>query len=195
LTPALLRVPHASIPRNPLIADPLFLTRYIEKAGTGTLDMIALCKEVGLPPPDFRQDGGQFVQTLWRPPAAVTAPVIAQVDDGDTLLIQRSLQELADAIGLSAAQVTTEVTAQVAGEVTAPVRRILKLLSVRGELGNAEILSAFGLKSRRRVRETYLEPALRESLIEYTIPDKPTSSLQKYRLTEKGRAWLAGRKP
>jgi predicted HTH transcriptional regulator len=61
-----LRLPHASIPRNPLIADPLFLVRYIEKAGTGTLDMIARCREAGLPEPEFRQDGGQFVQTLRR---------------------------------------------------------------------------------------------------------------------------------
>ncbi|MBI3014841.1 MAG: hypothetical protein HYY65_07255, partial [Candidatus Tectomicrobia bacterium] len=40
LTPERLRVPHASIPRNPLIAEPLYLVRYIEKAGSGTLDMI-----------------------------------------------------------------------------------------------------------------------------------------------------------
>lgn len=66
LTPELLRSAHASIPRNPLLAEPLFLARYIEKAGTGTLDMIALCREAGLPEPEFRQDGGQFVQTLWR---------------------------------------------------------------------------------------------------------------------------------
>jgi hypothetical protein len=51
-----LRLPHASIPRNPLIADHLFLVRYIEKAGTGTLDMIARCREAGLPEPEFRQD-------------------------------------------------------------------------------------------------------------------------------------------
>jgi ATP-dependent DNA helicase RecG len=49
-----------------LIADPLYLAHYIEKAGTGTLDMIALCRDAGLPEPDFRQDGGQFVMTLWR---------------------------------------------------------------------------------------------------------------------------------
>ena len=66
LTPERLRRPHPSIPRNPLLAEPLFLTRYIEKAGTGTLDMIARCREAGLPEPEFRQDGGQFVMTLWR---------------------------------------------------------------------------------------------------------------------------------
>ena len=61
-----LRVPHASIPRNPLICEPMFLARYVEKAGSGILDMIALCRQAGLPEPEFRQDGGQFVQTLWR---------------------------------------------------------------------------------------------------------------------------------
>jgi predicted HTH transcriptional regulator len=66
LTPELLRVPHPSIPRNPLIADPFFLVRYIEKSGTGTLDMIARCVEAGLPEPEFEQRAGQWVVTLWR---------------------------------------------------------------------------------------------------------------------------------
>jgi predicted HTH transcriptional regulator len=66
LTPEKLRHPHASIPRNPLIAEPLFWVRYIEKLGTGTLDMIALCRDAGLPEPEFHQDGGQWVVTLWR---------------------------------------------------------------------------------------------------------------------------------
>ena len=66
LTVARLRRPHPSIPRNPLIAEPLFLARYIEKAGTGILDMIARLREAGLPEPEFRQDGGTFVQALWR---------------------------------------------------------------------------------------------------------------------------------
>jgi predicted HTH transcriptional regulator len=74
LTPELLRLPHASIPHNPLLCEPMFLAHYAEKAGTGILDMIARCREAGLPEPDFRQDGGQFVQTLrraWLTPAAI----------------------------------------------------------------------------------------------------------------------------
>jgi len=66
LTPERLREPHASIPRNPLIAEPLYLVRYIEKAGSGTLDMIERCSEASLPPPDFEERAGQFVTTLWR---------------------------------------------------------------------------------------------------------------------------------
>jgi len=66
LTPDSLKTEHPSIPHNPLIAHPLYLTHYIEKAGTGTLDMITYCKEAGLPEPGFEQRGSQFVVTLWR---------------------------------------------------------------------------------------------------------------------------------
>ena len=45
--------------------------------------------------------------------------------------------------------------------------------------------------SRTHLRERYLDPSLADGLVEPTIPNKPNSRLQKYRLTEKGRAWLA----
>ncbi len=66
LTPEQLRKRHPSIPRNPLLCEALFLAHYIEKAGTGTLDVIAGCRKAGLPEPDFQQNGDQFVITLWR---------------------------------------------------------------------------------------------------------------------------------
>ena len=44
-----LRHAHPSVPNNPLIAESLYLTRYIEKAGSGTVRMIELCREAGLP--------------------------------------------------------------------------------------------------------------------------------------------------
>jgi len=66
LTTEQLRQPHASLPRNPLLADPLFLAHYAERAGTGTLDMIARCREANLTEPTFEQRGDQFVITVWR---------------------------------------------------------------------------------------------------------------------------------
>ncbi|RJP77151.1 MAG: DUF4062 domain-containing protein [Desulfobacteraceae bacterium] len=66
LTPEMLREPHGPIPRNPLIAEPLFRVKYVEKAGTGTTDMISDCRQAGLPEPDFEQRGPHFVVTLWR---------------------------------------------------------------------------------------------------------------------------------
>jgi predicted transcriptional regulator len=49
---------------------------------------------------------------------------------------------------------------------------------------------ALDLQDRKSFRERYLKPALTDGLIEMTIPDKPNSRLQKYRLTDKGRHLL-----
>ena len=49
------------------------LVRYIERLGTGTLDMIEQCRQADLPEPEFRQDGGQWVCTLWLDPLTETA--------------------------------------------------------------------------------------------------------------------------
>lgn len=66
LTPERLREPHNSIARNARVCDVLFLTRYIEKYGTGTLMMIRDSLAHALPEPEFRQRGGEFVATLGR---------------------------------------------------------------------------------------------------------------------------------
>ena len=58
--------PHPSIPRNRLLCEPLYLARYIERAGTGTIDMIRVCKNAGLPEPEFINKGERFVIILWR---------------------------------------------------------------------------------------------------------------------------------
>jgi hypothetical protein len=51
--------------------------------------------------------------------------------------------------------------------------------------------AALGLSARKNFRILYINPALQEGLIERTIPEKPTSSLQKYRLTDRGRKLAA----
>ena len=49
---------------------------------------------------------------------------------------------------------------------------------------------ALGLKHENHCRKAYLIPALRAGLIEMTIPDKPRSSKQRYRLTSAGSKYL-----
>jgi ATP-dependent DNA helicase RecG len=43
-----LKQKHESIPKNPLIADQFFLIKFIEKWGTGTIEMVRRCVEWGL---------------------------------------------------------------------------------------------------------------------------------------------------
>ena len=50
------------------------------------------------------------------------------------------------------------------------------------------------LKGRANFESRYLKPSVEEDLVEMTIPDKPNSRMQKYRLTEKGRKLVAGMK-
>jgi len=50
--------------------------------------------------------------------------------------------------------------------------------------------AVLGLKGQANFRNRYLEPALKLDLIAMTIPDKPNSRLQKYRLTKKGVTYL-----
>jgi ATP-dependent DNA helicase RecG len=74
-------------------------------------------------------------------------------------------------------------------QVTPQVSRLLEVLI--GDMPRAEIMNALTLKDRMHFANDYLRPALEAELIQYTIPDKPNSRLQQYRLTEKGLAVLA----
>ena len=90
---------------------------------------------------------------------------------------------------LKAIATTPEVIGQVTPEVTPEVRYMLGLLE--GEMTRKEIMSALGLRDEKHFRQSYQQIASALGLIEMTVPDKPNSRLQKYRLTAKGRDWLA----
>ena len=82
----------------------------------------------------------------------------------------------------SALQVTGQATDQVSDQVSDQVRALLNVLG-DGELSAMELMNLLGLSHRHTFRQHYLNPALEAGLIERTIPDKPTSRLQKYRKT------------
>ena len=101
--------PHPSIPRNPLIAEPLFLAKYIEKAGSGTVDMFAQCASAGLRAPAFSLDAGGLKVTLPRAKAGTkSGPSRHQVGTKSALsrhqvmVLRKSLTEQPLAVLLAA---------------------------------------------------------------------------------------------
>lgn len=54
-------------------------------------------------------------------------------------------------------------------------------------MSREQLQQALNLKDRKSFRERYLSPALTAGLIEMTLPDKPSSSLQQYLLTKSGK--------
>ncbi|APS39815.1 Fic family protein [Salegentibacter sp. T436] len=57
---------------------------------------------------------------------------------------------------------------------------------INGEDSRSEMQYHLGLSDRENFRKNYLQPTLAEGLIEMTIPEKPQSSKQRYRLTSRG---------
>ena len=55
-----LKKEHSSYPRNPLIANVFYLSGYIERWGSGTKRIVDLCKEQGLPEPEYKEEQGGF---------------------------------------------------------------------------------------------------------------------------------------
>ena len=65
--------------------------------------------------------------------------------------------------------------------------QVQKLVSVLvGEMGRSELQELLSITNRDYFRINYLNPAISNGYIELTIPDKPNSQNQKYRLTKRG---------
>lgn len=167
LTVEKLREPHASLPCNPLLAEPLYLTKYIERMGTGTGDMIRRCREAGLPEPTFSIPGG-FVATVYRKPGAAF-----------------------ESVSKASGRLTPEMPGDQVGTKSGPSRDQEEVLRLCGEDQPITTLMAAAHRTNRtKFRDQVLKPLLDMGLLEMTIPDKPTSSRQKYRLTAKGRVLI-----
>ena len=91
-------------------------------------------------------------------------------------------------------QTLVYVTPQDTPQESPQVQQLISILgqskqSIKQELSREQLQSALNLSDRKSFRQRYLKPALEKELIEMTLPDKPNSSLQKYRLTNSGRKY------
>lgn len=66
LTIEMLKGEHYSKPRNKLIAMAFYYAGLIERWGTGTKRMVELCREQGLPEPEFKEFGDGFLVIFYK---------------------------------------------------------------------------------------------------------------------------------
>jgi ATP-dependent DNA helicase RecG len=111
-------------------------------------------------------------------------PQIDFIDDREGCLFTATVHRLEEV------QKQPPRTTQSPTQLTDPVDRLIQALG-GNELSSSELREALNLKHRHTFRQNYLHPALERGVIEHTIPEKPQSRHQKYRLTVSGRSLLA----
>jgi ATP-dependent DNA helicase RecG len=175
ITPESLTRNHQSVQRNPMIADVFHRTGLIEKWGRGTNRVVAMCQEAGIAPPEFEEITGAAVVTFRVRVGETAGPEVGSKVESRPESQPESQPESS--------------TSPVPVQFQSLEDRILVLLR-KGALPVSIVSKRLGQKRVSGQLKVVLKTLLSNSLIEFTIPDKPNSRLQKYRLTEKGRKVL-----
>ena len=145
------------------------MIRILGTQGHYTNRVIEICRKHGAPPPTFEERQGFLIVTF-------KAQMVAEGVSGTSR---------AGAVDQVSAQVTAQVTGQVTGQVTAQVAEFC-----RESKPAKTIMAELGLKHWKTFQTNYLAPLMAMGVLEWTIPDKPRSRLQRYRTTEAGLAML-----
>lgn len=151
--------------RNRRIGEFLKELDLTEGRGTGIPKIMKAIKKNGSPMPKFETD-----------------------DNRSYFLTVFPIHPKAKKWGGQGASLGLDATPQVNPQVTPQVDALLK--AAHKPLSREELQAVADIKDREHFRKEYLKPLLFDGLLEMTIPDKPNSRLQKYRLTEKGHRWL-----
>lgn len=161
---------HTSVPRNLLLAEPMYQAGYIERLGTGTSDMFSKAKEAGLADPVFSQED-TFNVTIFRKGFGNSEEVSLKHPSSTHQAPTKhppSAQEFAQEFFRSSVE----------------VRNLLKVLV--GEKSRKELQDALGLKDRGHFRANYIDPALENGYIRIKYPENPKHPKQRYLITDKG---------
>ena len=148
--------------------------------------MIERCVGAGLHEPEF-EASGNFVTRIRR--AAPAGQPVVFTDKNDVRRRTRGNAESQLELGQLESAERLE-SAQPTSQLESLRTRVLGAL-VGGPLSKAELSDRLGQKQASGQLHEVVRLLVADRLIEYTVPDKPRSRLQKYRLTETGRAALA----
>jgi len=148
--------------RNRRIGEFLKELDLTEGRSTGIPKVLRVMAENGSPAPEFETDDNR-TSFLIRLPIHAGAKVQLEGED------------------------TPQVTPQVGTKLALSRHQVDILRECLVETSLLDLMAVTGRSDRTKFRNQVLGPLMKAGLIEMTIPDKPRSSKQKYRLTEKGR--------
>ena len=196
ITPDSLLVPHHSRPWNPLISQVFYRRGLIEAWGRGTLKILELCEAAGLPRPEFEGSGGDVIVRFYPRQGEAHLPrkvfLTAKIAGKSSMSAKLEATPQSPHKGAPGGPEVPRKypgsTQEVTPEVTPEVEVVVPLCDPSAS--RQELQARLGLRDDEHFRKAYLLPALATGLIERTIPDKPRSSKQRYRITEKGKVWL-----
>ncbi len=170
--------------RNHVIARVFRELNLVERWGSGIHSIFNNAATLGLPEPQIMEAGMRIRLILF-----LAVPVIVLSRKAQDKAQEKAACEAQDN-ALIKAQVGKGKKAQVEVQVRAQVDLQILSLCATKPLSSAEIATALGHKQLSGNLRKAL-PRLRESgLLVYTIPEKPNSRSQKYRLTTKGKGLL-----
>ena len=173
MTPENIKDPHGSFPYNPIIANVLFKTTFLESWGSGIHRIVDACQAQGLPSPVWSVDKGMVTVTFQRPYYDSTTTQVKGKKDPSTIQVRSNY-------GPS--------TPQVPNKWCTDNPNIIAIVKA---IGNEEcqvktIMERMGLKNRHSFLDVYLTPAITEGYVRMLYPDSPRHPRQRYLLTVKG---------
>jgi ATP-dependent DNA helicase RecG len=152
--------------RNRRIGEFLKELELTEGRSTGIPKIFRAMSQNGSPPPEFEFD-----------------------EDYSYFMVRLPVHPEARAASAAVAKATGDI-----GTESALSRHQVEILhKCADDTAIMDLMSIAGRADRTKFRNQILRPLLRAELLRMTIPEKPNSRLQKYHLTQKGRAWLAAR--
>ncbi len=181
ITAESLAAEHLSVQRNPIVAEVFYRAGLIEKWGRGTNRVIEMCRESRIPAPLFREVTGALVVTF--------RVAVGQRQPGSSDVETRAEAQVEAQEAQVEAQ-EAQVEAQETRVELAQWQRDLLHACLGDEKSGRDLLGAAGYASRTGNFKKGLQRLVDIGLLELTIPDKPNSSKQRYRITSLGLAWL-----
>ena len=171
-----------SVQRNPALARVFREAGLVELWGMGLRTVIRDLTDGGYEPPDIEElherlritvripdhDPRYFTPVRPRKTAGASGETGARVSNSSEQVSKSDHQ--VKWLGESALEVLTAVSER--------------------DMSRSELLTGLGLTNETRNARRHLDPLLEAGLIEWTVPDRPNSRLQRYRITDAGRARL-----